>query len=317
MITKEAQNKQNYIKNKKYFNSARNAFQFLLENIINSNQDIILMPEYIGQSPREGSGVFDPIRKTNTNYKFYALDEKLQVDIKDLISKITKNVKAILLIHYFGFPQKEIRKLKEICDKNKIILIEDCAHTMTSCINNQQLGSIGDFSFYSTHKLLPSKNGGILQINNEKIELENQKSNFIDNEDLNILLNADLDKISAKRVANYKYYQKLCNNTSSIYESMYESLDTGVVPLNYPVLIKNISREKLYFELINRGIVTVALYYQLIDELDKKEHKKAFYTSEHILNLPLHQDIEFEDIECIMKEIDKIEKEIKRGELKL
>lgn len=317
MITKEANNKTNYIKNRKYFNSARNAFQFLLENII-ENGDVILMPEYIGQSPREGSGVFDPIRKTKTSYKFYALDEQLQADINDIKNKImNNNVKALLLIHYFGFPQREILKIKKICEENNVILIEDCAHTMTSRIDEQQLGSLGDFSFYSIHKLLPCENGGILQINNEKIGLKQQTTNFISNEDLNIMLNADLSNISHKRINNYNYYKKIYNKSSYIYEPMYKELANDEVPLNFPVLIKNISREKLYFELINRNILTVALYYQLIDELEEDKHKKAFYTSKHILNLPVHQDIEFDDIDLIINELDKIENEIKRGELKL
>lgn len=318
MITKEAKNKENFIYKRQYFNSARNAFQFLLENIITSKDDVILMPEYIGQSNREGSGVFDPIRNTAVHYEFYSLNKHLQVDIKDIKNKLKNdNVKAVLLIHYFGFPQKEILNIKKICNDKNIILIEDCAHTMASSFSNQKLGTIGDFSFYSIHKILPSENGGILQINNPQIPLKEPQNNFISNADFNILINSDLNKISEKRLNNYLHYQKLYNKESFIYEPIYTKIDDGAIPLNYPILIKNVSRENLYFELINRNIPTVALYYQLISELRKSEHQQAFFTSKHILNLPVHQDIELEDIELILNELNKIEDEIKRGDLTL
>ena len=68
MISKEAKEKWTATKNQWFFKSARYAFEELL-NIIRSVRDgVVLMPGYIGQSVREGSGVFDPIRHTKTRY---------------------------------------------------------------------------------------------------------------------------------------------------------------------------------------------------------------------------------------------------------
>ena len=40
---------------------------------------------------------------------------------------IDSNIKAIMMVHYFGQPQ-DIKKFQTLCNKHKILLIEDNAH---------------------------------------------------------------------------------------------------------------------------------------------------------------------------------------------
>ena len=300
MITKEAKNRDLFTINKFFFNSARTAFSILLSKLL-SGDDKILMPAYIGQSPREGSGVFDPIRQTKSNYVFYKLKDNLQVDIEDVEVKINAdNIRAILLIHYFGFPQKEIFRIKELCARNNVILIEDCAHTLTSSVAGKKLGDIGDFAFYSLHKLLACEDGGCLQVNNCKyIDVLHGIKENIAIEDLLQYSKTDIKATSEKRVNNYKYYLSILRSDSNLFDVMYPVLEDGVVPLNFPILIKNYDRFKLYNELIERGAVTVSLYYQMINELNEHEYPESFKISSTILNLPVHQETTVEDIECI------------------
>ena len=60
---------------------------------------------------------------------------------------ISKRTKAILCVHYAGYPA-DIVKLREIADKHNIVLIEDCAHALGAETNESPIGSFGDFHFF-------------------------------------------------------------------------------------------------------------------------------------------------------------------------
>ena len=93
----------------------------------------------------------------------------LNIDVKILKKKITKKTLAIVVIHYAGIPC-DIEKIKKICQKNNIILIEDCANAIFAKKNNKPLGSFGDLSTLSFHetKNIHCGDGGALIINNKK-----------------------------------------------------------------------------------------------------------------------------------------------------
>jgi dTDP-4-amino-4,6-dideoxygalactose transaminase len=88
---------------------------------------------------------------------------------KNLSKRITSKTKAILLIHYAGYPC-EIKKIKQLCKEKNIILIEDCAHAIDVKYKGKYLGTYGDFSTFSFHetKNISCGEGGMLVINNKK-----------------------------------------------------------------------------------------------------------------------------------------------------
>ncbi len=95
-----------------------------------------------------------------------------EMDIKEIEKKITKNTKAICVVHVGGIISKKISNLKNICKKNKLFLIEDAAHAHGSYLNkNLYAGTIGDigcFSFYPT-KVMTTGEGGMITTNNKKL----------------------------------------------------------------------------------------------------------------------------------------------------
>ena len=301
MITKGSFNKSNCANNQLFFNSARHGFELLIKRMINGSSDIILMPGYIGESSKEGSGVFDPIRNTGVNYEFYRVNGDLSVDYEDIKTKIDNpRIKAILLIHWFGFPQKCVFDLKELCKSKGVLLIEDCAHTINGSYNGVTLGSIGDFALFSIHKILTTENGGMLQINNKAYaQLFAGEPENIHISDLLQYARTDLDKIAEKKLQNYNAYLKYLKNESQLFDILYPELEEGVVPNNFPVIIKNYNRFQLYNELDAMGIPTVVLYYRMIEELKKEEFPVSYQLADTILNLPIHQDIEIEDVKHI------------------
>ena len=113
---------------------------------------------------------------------------------------------------------------------------------------------------------------------------------------------SDLKLIKEKRRANYKKLLSLIINFNEI-EVLYPELPEGIAPHNLPILINNKYREKLYFKLIAKGIPVIALYYKMIDPLRDLKFVNAKNLSDNILNLPVHQDIEEDDLELISIEL--------------
>lgn len=89
------------------------------------------------------------------------------VRTEDIINSINKNTKVILIVHVLG-NSGEIDKIKNICKKRKIILIEDTCESLGSKYKNKFLGTFGDFgsySFYYSHQIT-SGEGGMVVCNN-------------------------------------------------------------------------------------------------------------------------------------------------------
>ena len=107
----------------------------------------------------------EAILQAGAKVKFYNIKEDLQADIQDVQRKIDNTTKALFIIHYFGFPQP-LEALKDICSRNGIFLIEDCAHALFSRDKNCPLGTFGDISIFSFRKSLPLPDGGAMVVNN-------------------------------------------------------------------------------------------------------------------------------------------------------
>ena len=95
--------------------------------------------------------------------------ETFLIDYNDLKKKITSNTKAVLAVHmYSGIC--DLKKLKSICKKNKLYLIEDCAEAFGGKDENHNLvGTIGDISCWSfqSAKHITCGDGGMATTNNK------------------------------------------------------------------------------------------------------------------------------------------------------
>jgi CDP-6-deoxy-D-xylo-4-hexulose-3-dehydrase len=95
----------------------------------------------------------------------YNIDENLVEEA------ITKKTKAIMLAHTLGNPFN-VKKIKEICDKYNLWLIEDSCDALGSKFNNQNVGTFGDLatlSFYPAHHITMGE-GGAVFTNSKKLE---------------------------------------------------------------------------------------------------------------------------------------------------
>lgn len=309
MIQKEAKNRANFRANKFFTKSARSAFLHILRLQRNEGKTL-LIPAYIGINDYEGSGVFDVIQISRIPFLFYKVDGNLSPDLNSIILEDAKSY-CFLCIHYFGFPADNFDEIITFCKTKNITLIEDCAHTLHGIHNHQQLGTFGEFAFHSIHKILPTDDGGLLVDNTTKghftITPENEG---IKQETLGIFSLSLHDEIAATRRSNFLKYIELLDEHPLI-SIMQNKLNDGIVPLNFPILISNGLREKLYFDLIEKSITTSALYYRMIPQIDKKLFPLSFEISASILNLPVHQDTTHAQVELICSTINELLKTYK------
>lgn len=103
---------------------------------------------------------------------FYHIGLSCQPDIKDIEKGINQRTLAVLVTHFNGFPQP-IEEIKNLCVKNNVYLIEDCAHVLKTEISYGCLGTFGDAAIFSLGKFLPIRKGGLLIINQDEFVGEN------------------------------------------------------------------------------------------------------------------------------------------------
>jgi CDP-4-dehydro-6-deoxyglucose reductase, E1 len=84
---------------------------------------------------------------------------------------ITKKTKAIMLAHTLGNPFN-VKRIKEICNKYNLWLIEDSCDALGTKYNGQNVGTFGDLatlSFYPAHHITMGE-GGAIFTNSKKLE---------------------------------------------------------------------------------------------------------------------------------------------------
>jgi dTDP-4-amino-4,6-dideoxygalactose transaminase len=93
---------------------------------------------------------------------FYRLREDASVDLADIAAKLDSSTRALMVTHYFGFPQPEMAAIRAFCDSRGIQLLEDCAHCLIGEQQGRPVGAWGDYAVASSMKFLPIYEGGLL-----------------------------------------------------------------------------------------------------------------------------------------------------------
>lgn len=93
------------------------------------------------------------------------------VSLNKIKKCVTKNTKAIVIVHLYGFIIPDILEIANFCKENNILLIEDVAQAMGTEIYGKKAGTFGDFgvfSFHSHKNITTLGEGGMLVVNNKK-----------------------------------------------------------------------------------------------------------------------------------------------------
>ncbi len=104
---------------------------------------------YVGANP-----VFADIRS----------EHDLTIDPESIAARITSRTKAIIVMHYAGFPC-DMPAIRALADRHGLLVVEDACHALLSEQNGRKLGTVGDvgcFSFYSNKNMTTGEGGMIV-----------------------------------------------------------------------------------------------------------------------------------------------------------
>ena len=157
MFQKMSYNK--LLEDKLFFNQGREALIFGLDALNIKPGVSILVPAYMCES------TVTPLRLAGYKVIFFDIEENLKFNsVKLRVLAIKHQAKAILVVHYFGFPCN-IQEISQLCESLEIKLIEDCSHSFLSKIEIDDEVTSGDIVIYSLRKSFPIRDGGALKIN--------------------------------------------------------------------------------------------------------------------------------------------------------
>jgi perosamine synthetase len=142
--------------------SARNSLYIFLKSLNLKKNDEVLLQAYTCVA------LVNPVLWAGLKPVYIDCNLKnFNISLSDLEKKITKKSKVLIIQHTFGLPAK-MEKIQQICKKNNLILIEDCAHSLGAKHKDKFTGGFGDAAIFSfgRDKVISCTSGGALVINN-------------------------------------------------------------------------------------------------------------------------------------------------------
>jgi UDP-4-amino-4,6-dideoxy-L-N-acetyl-beta-L-altrosamine transaminase len=256
---------------------------------------------------------------------------------------ITPKTKAIVPVDFGGNPVA-IEKMRAVCDKHKLTLIEDASHALGSEINGVKVGALPDIAIFSFHAIKPITTcgeGGAIATNDEKIFERAKllrshgivKKQFWNSDMMALGYNyrlsdvacalgmsqlKRLDSFIAKRKMIAEFYDDIFTNnpyffTIKIPENVKSSYHL------YPILLDRnfwCSKEEI-FEALQKAGIGVQVHYkptyqffyykELFGELSLP-NTEDFYRAE--LSIPCHQEMSLEDASFVAKTLLEVLKNI-------
>ena len=147
------------------FYRCRNAIYHLFRALVATNPRLtVLAPDY-----NSGNEIL-AMRAAGANIIYCPVGPDMQLD-PDAVDRLCRahNPDLLYVIHYVGWPQP-MPALVDLCRRHGMLLVEDCALSLLSSLDDQPLGSFGDWSVFCLYKTLPVPNGALLVQNSWKIQ---------------------------------------------------------------------------------------------------------------------------------------------------
>lgn len=97
--------------------------------------------------------------------------DTLSLSLESIKKSIRSDTKAVMVVHVGGVISNEIQSIRNYCNKNDLILIEDAACAHGASFNGISAGNFGHAACFSFHhsKVLTSGEGGIITTNDNKL----------------------------------------------------------------------------------------------------------------------------------------------------
>lgn len=261
---------------------------------------------------------------------FADIDPKtFNINYNDIEKYINRRTKAILPVHLFG-QSAEIIKIKKLCKKYRISLIEDCAQSFGAKKNSKYTGTFGDFgcfSFFPTKNLGCAGDGGMITTNSnvkmKKLKKLRNHGGLIRNVHEYIGYNSRLDEIQAAillaKIKIINSLDKKRNEIAKLYQSSiknqlialpYKTEDNSHHVYNqYTIKVKN---RKKFVKYLSANSIPYGIYYPI--PIYKQKAMKMFNYKCHFNNtekvtkecisIPIYPELSKESIKYISKVIN-------------
>ena len=250
--------------------------------------------------------------------------------------KISKRTKAIIVVHWGGYPC-DLDEIKLIAKKKKIAIIEDAAHALGASYKGNPIGSISDFTCFSFQatKHLTTGDGGILVCKkkkhhvlaqklkwfgidrNKKKEFQGERIYNLKNigykyhlNDIASLIGIENLKIIKKKLSKLKelakFYDKELKNIEGI-EVLENQPNINSSYWLYTIIVKNRTK---FFNIMKEKKIPVSLVHRRIDRHKifggvNKNLKGQFFFDKHHICLPINENVTYDYIKKLTTVIKK------------
>lgn len=283
-----------------------------------------------------------PILANGLKIKWVDINPRnLNMDLDDLERKITHKTKAIVVVHWGGYPV-DLDRLKAIQEKSYQIygfrpaIIEDGAHAFGSEYKGQKLGNHGNIVMYSLQaiKHITAVDGGVLVLPNQElhrrsklirwygIDREGNRKDFrceADIEEWGFKFHMNdvcatvgienlkfADEILLKHRSNAAHYDKNLSNVAGV-TTLERSRDHNSAFWIYSMLVEN--RDGFYRHMKEHGVIVSQVHERNDKHTCVKEYRSALPTLDTVIpslvSIPVGWWVSEEDrqyiVDCIKK----------------
>lgn len=261
--------------------------------------------------------------------------DTINLDPEDIEHRITERTKAIMCVHWGGYPC-DMDEIHKIATDHDLIVIEDAAHALGATYRGKPIGTISDYSTFSFQaiKHLTTGDGGLLAVRDDDkydeavrrrwfgIDRDGRRNTFIEDPVIDITepgYKYHMNDIAATiGLEQLKYFGPLFQRRQEIaeyYTDELEGLD-GISLLergqdrthaNWMFAIHTEDRNALMKYLREKKIgVTIHNWrndrYSVFGGL-RKDLPVLARVNEILVNIPMHHDLTSSEIEYIVDEI--------------
>ncbi|WP_303921584.1 DegT/DnrJ/EryC1/StrS aminotransferase family protein [Draconibacterium sediminis] len=260
---------------------------------------------------------------------------------EDIAQKITDRTKAIIVMHFAGFPCN-MNAIMNIAKEHNLYVIEDACHAPLSEYHGKKLGTFGDFACYSffSNKNMSTGEGGMLVTNNESyfhkakllrshgmttMSYQRAKGHATEYNIENVGYNYRMDDIRASigivQLKKLRDDLKKRQEVRNQYVRLLSQMKDVVVPFknnedcnsNYilPIVIKNSTKEnrnRIRAELHNVGIQT-SVHYPCVHKFScygGETLPKSEYVADNEITLPMYSSLSSDEITYIVNSLRSI-----------
>jgi len=268
--------------------------------------------------------------------------EDWNITAKSIEKVITSKTKAVILVHFAGYPC-QMDEIIELCNEKNIQIIEDCAHAPGAKYKDRSCGSFGKYGCFSffTNKNLSVGEGGMITSQDEELDqqakyfrshgmtaltLDRHKGRAITYDVAQSGLNYRIDEMRSAlglvqleklTDANSKrkiLVERYVENLTDVEQIAVPFLDlTNIKPVYhiFPILLdKNIDRVKLITDLKEQGIQSSIHYpafkdFTAFKDIELNEAPIAEDIASRELTLPLYPTMTLEEVNLVCDSLKK------------